>query len=141
MRVFILLLPWLELFTLIQLGIETSALTAILYVLATFLLGMAVLRRQGMGMIERLRRAQDGSVIGPQLLVDDMAMGLAGLLLLFPGLITDAAALVVMVGPLRRRLARAIGGPEPELYRPEEDTSSHVTLEGQYRRVDPGEDP
>ncbi len=139
MRVFILLLPWLELFTLIQLGIETSALTAILYVLATFLLGMALLRRQGMGMIERLRRAQDGSVIGPQLLVDDMAMGLAGLLLLFPGLITDAAALVVMVGPLRRRLARVIAGPEPEPYHPERDTTSHVTLEGQYRRVDTDE--
>jgi UPF0716 protein FxsA len=139
MRFLIMLLPWVELFTLIQLGIETSALTAILYVLATFLLGLAVLRRQGKGMFERLRRAQDGSVIGPQLLVDDVAVGLAGLLLLFPGLISDVAALVVLVGPLRRRLARVIGGPEPEPYRPERDTTSQVTLEGQYRRVDPDE--
>ena len=36
MRVFFMLLPWLELFTLIQLGVETSALTAIFYVLFTF---------------------------------------------------------------------------------------------------------
>ena len=50
MRLFIGLLPWLELFTLIQLGIETSALTALLYVLFTFMLGVAVLRRQGLGM-------------------------------------------------------------------------------------------
>ena len=48
-------------------------------------------------------------------------------------------ALVVLVGPLRRRLARVIGGPEPEPYRPERDTTSQVTLEGQYRRVDPDE--
>ena len=40
MRLFILLLPWLELFTLIQLGIETSALTAIAYVLGTLVLGV-----------------------------------------------------------------------------------------------------
>ena len=72
MRLFIALLPWLELFTLIQLGIKTSALTALLYVLATFLLGAAVLRRQGMGMFERLRQAQEGRIIGRELLVDDM---------------------------------------------------------------------
>ena len=140
MRFFIMLLPWLELFTLIQLGIETSALTVVLYVLATFLLGMAILRRQGMGMFERLRQTQDGRVLVPQLLVDDMAMGMAGLLLLFPGLISDAAALLVMIGPLRRRLARAVGGPEPEVYRPERDLSSQVTLEGQYHRVEPDKD-
>ncbi len=140
MRFFIMLLPWLELFTLIQLGIETSALRVLLYVLATFLLGMAILRRQGMGMFERLRQTQDGRVLGPQLLVDDMAMGLAGLLLLFPGLISDAAALLVMIGPLRRRLVRAVGGPEPEVYRPERDLTSHVTLEGQYHRVEPDKD-
>ena len=35
MRFIIMLLPWLELFTLIQLGIETSALTALGYVLFT----------------------------------------------------------------------------------------------------------
>ncbi len=136
MRFFIMLLPWLELFTLIQLGIETSALTAILYVLVTFFLGVAILRRQGLDMFERLRRTQEGSVIGPQLLLDDMVMGLAGLLLLFPGLISDVAAVLVMIGPLRRRLVRLFQGPEPEIYRPEQDAGSNVTLEGQYRRVD-----
>ena len=79
-----MLLPWLELFTLIQLGIETSALTAIGYVLATLALGILVLQRQGQGMFERLREAQEGRIIGPQLLLDDMAMGLAGLLLITP---------------------------------------------------------
>jgi UPF0716 protein FxsA len=136
MRLFILLLPWLELFTLIQLGIETSALTAITYVLLTFVLGILVLQRQGRGMFDRLREAQEGRVFGPQLLLDDMAMGLAGLLLIIPGMITDIAALLVMVGPLRRRLARLIYGPQPEVYAPRRDDTGHVTIEGQYRRVD-----
>ena len=55
MRFLVFLLPWLELFTLIELGIETSALTALGYVLLTFVLGMAILQRQGWGMFERLR--------------------------------------------------------------------------------------
>jgi UPF0716 protein FxsA len=130
MRLLIMLLPWLELFTLIQLGIETSALTAIGYVLATLALGILVLQRQGQGMFERLREAQEGRIIGPQLLLDDMAMGLAGLLLIIPG----------MIGPLRRRLANWIFGPQPEPYAPQRDDSSHITIEGNYRRVDDDEE-
>jgi UPF0716 protein FxsA len=140
MRLFIMLLPWLELFTLIQLGIETSALTAIGYVLATLALGVLVLQRQGQGMFERLREAQEGRIIGPQLLLDDMAMGLAGLLLIIPGMITDISALLVMIGPLRRRLANWIFGPQPEPYAPRRDDSSHITIEGNYRRVDDDEE-
>ncbi len=136
MRLFIMLLPWLELFTLIQLGIETSALTTIGYVLATLALGIMVLQRQGQGMFERLREAQEGRVLGPQLLLDDMAMGLAGLLLIIPGMITDLSAVLVMFGPLRRRLAGWLYGPQPEPYAPQRDDSSHVTIEGNYRRVD-----
>ena len=43
-------------------------------------------------MFERLRQTQEGRIMGPQLLLDDMAMGLAGLLLMIPGMITDFAA-------------------------------------------------
>ncbi|MDE0952318.1 MAG: FxsA family protein [Halioglobus sp.] len=136
MRFFIMLLPWLELFTLIELGIETSALTVIVYVFATGVLGLAILRRQGRGMFESLREAQNGRVIGPQLLLDDMAMGCAGLLLIFPGMISDFAALIVMIGPLRRRLVQAFMGPQPELYQPQRAEPGHETIEGSFRRVD-----
>jgi UPF0716 protein FxsA len=136
MRFFIMLLPWLELFTLIQLGVETSALTALAYVLGTVFIGILVLQRQGRGMFERLRQAQEGKVMGPQLLLDDMAMGLSGLLLIVPGMITDCAALLVMIGPLRRKVAQWVYGPQPEPYAPQRDAGSHTTIEGSYRRLD-----
>ncbi|KAA1194519.1 FxsA family protein [Pseudohalioglobus sediminis] len=136
MRLLIMLLPWLELFTLVQLGIETSALTVLLYVLATLVLGGLILRRQGMQMFERMRALQQGGVLGPQLLVDDMAMGLAAVLLMFPGMLTDVAAVVVMIGPLRRRLAGALGGPAVEPYAPARDVESETIIEGQYTRLD-----
>ena len=136
MRFLFMLLPWLELFTLIQLGIETSALTALAWVFGTLFLGIAILQRQGQGMFERLRETQEGRILGPELLLDDMAMGLAGMLLIIPGLITDTAAVIVMIGPLRRRLARWLLGPQPEPYAPEKDEGEHITIEGSYRRVD-----
>jgi UPF0716 protein FxsA len=91
-------------------------------------------------MFERLREAQEGKVMGPQLLLDDMAMGLSGLLLIIPGMITDFAALVVMIGPLRRRVAQWLYGPQPEPYAPQRDTGTHTTIEGSYRRVDDDND-
>mgnify|MGYP003381108727 CR=1 FL=1 len=136
MRLFVLLLPWLELFTLIQLGVATSALTAIAYVFFTLILGMAILQRQGQGMFERLRQSQQGRLVGPELLLDDMALGLAGILLMIPGLLSDFAAVIVVIGPLRRRVASWIGGPKPEPYAPERDSGEQVTLEGQFHRVD-----
>ena len=141
LRFLILLLPWLELFTLIQLGIETSALTALGWVLLTFFGGLALLQRQGRGMFEHLREQQQGRVLGPQLLLDDMALGLAGLLLIVPGLITDCAALLVVLGPLRRRLARAAFGPQPERFQPGRDEGAGETIEGSYRRVDDERNP
>lgn len=136
MRLFILLLPWLELFTLIKLGTETSAFMALLYVFATFMLGLFVLRRQGRGMFLRLREAQQGRVLGAQLVKDDMAVGLAGLLLMVPGLITDFLALVIFIGPLRRRVTSALLGPQPEPYDPDRDVTGNVTIEGEFQRSD-----
>jgi UPF0716 protein FxsA len=141
MRVVILLLPWLELFTLIELGIKTSALTAIAYVFVTLFIGLAILRRQGMGMFERLRQGQDGRILGPELFLDDMAMGFAGLLLMIPGIITDLLALIVMVGPLRRTLARAVLGPQSVVRTSERSVGPHETIEGVYRHVDDDKTP
>jgi UPF0716 protein FxsA len=135
MRVAILLLPWLELFTLIELGIKTSALTAIAYVFVTLFIGLAILRRQGRGIFERLRQGQDGRILGPELFLDDMAMGFAGLLLMVPGMITDFFALIVMVGPLRRRLARTILGPQVVVRTSQRNAGAHETIEGDYRHV------
>ena len=136
MRYIIILLPWLELFTLIQLGVETSALTALGYVLLTAVAGIWLLRRQGEGMFRRLREVQQGAVPGPQLLLDDMAVGLAGLLLIVPGMISDLGAVVVLVGPLRRKLQRWFGGVQSQPSRPQSEKSGPTTLEGEYRRLD-----
>ena len=136
MRFAVLLLPWLELLTLIELGVRTSALTALAYVFATALLGMAMLQRQGLGIVERLRQAQYGRTIGADILLDDMAMGFAGILLMIPGILTDLIAILVLIGPLRRRLARAWVPPSPAVYVPEQDTGPHQTIEGEFHHVD-----
>lgn len=140
MRFFILLLPWLELFTLIQLGTKTSALTALAYVFGTLVLGVLILRHQGRGVVEKLRQSSNGRILGPQLLLDDMAVGLAGLLLIIPGVLTDVAALVVLIGPLRRRLVAWFRPAAAEPFVADREPGEHIIIEGDYQRVDqPGD--
>jgi UPF0716 protein FxsA len=136
MRIALMLLPWVELFTLIELGIQTSALTAVAYVFVTALIGMAMLQRQGRGMFERLRQSHGGGFLGPQLLLDDMALGFSGLLLIFPGMITDLIAVILAIGPVRRRLMRALSGSELANTGGVHDERSRETIEGEYRRID-----
>jgi UPF0716 protein FxsA len=142
MRWIILLLPWIELFTLIRLGMQIGALATVLYVFATLMLGLSIMRLQGMEVLSRLRDAQMGWSIPPQLLVDELALGLAGLLLAIPGLVTDVLALLVLAGPLLRRLFRGgaapPGGPGGDRgpgSRADSD-GGHTTVEGEYRRLD-----
>jgi UPF0716 protein FxsA len=135
-----LLLPWLELWTLIELGSATSGLTAMAYVFVTLAVGITLIRRQGEGMMSRLReQAQDG-LFNPEWLVDDLALVGAGVLLMIPGLITDSLALIFLIAPLRRGLGRLLGvkmvqSGQSAQFRTT-DSEEQVTLEGEYRRVD-----
>ena len=138
----VFLFPWLELWTLIQLGVETSALTALAWVALTILLGITMIRRKGLSMIRQLQRETESGLIAPRLLGDDLAIITSGLLFICPGLITDTMALLVLIGPLRRGLLR-VG---PARYRAEThfsvktppggDPADKVTIEGDFRRVD-----
>lgn len=140
MRWFFLLLPWFELFTLISLGAEIGALATLAYVFITFVLGVTIIRAQGMEILTRLRAAQNGQVVVGQMLADEVSVGFAGLLLLIPGLFTDALGVLVLFGPLRRRLQRLFtGGDEPRsTSRTYADAPNHraETLDGEFRRLD-----
>ena len=151
MRLILLLYPWLELLSLIQLGIEAGALVAIAWVLGMFMLGSVLLRHVGMTAVTRLRDAQRNGVLQQTLFIDDFAVAVAGLLLMIPGLLSDFFALVVLVGPLRRGLAQWVVGksarntsqpfgsdpPPSGSYRgsPPGSNSRPVTLEGDFEEV------
>lgn len=138
----VLLFPWLELWTLIQLGIETTALTALAWVFGTVALGIGMIRRQGLNLIRQLQRDSESGLITPRFLGDDLAVVSSGLLFVVPGLITDFLALLVLIGPVRRALLR-VG---PARFRAEahstaqreadEPPQDNVTIEGDYRRLD-----
>ena len=108
MRIALLLYPLLELWSLIELGAQTSAGLAVLWVLAAGFLGMTTIRFAGAQVLSRLQAAQREGVLQQQLVASDMALAIAGLLLIIPGLLSDAMAVLVLMRPVRHLLGSAV---------------------------------
>ena len=114
MRVLLFLYPWLELWSLIELGAQTSASLALLWVLLAGVLGVSLIRFAGHHAVAHLQVAQREGRLRQQLLVDDMSLVVVGALLIIPGLLSDVVGFLVLFRPLRGLLARAVLGAGTE---------------------------
>ena len=101
MRWVLFLYPWLELWSLIELGGQTTPLISLGWVLAMLMLGGAMVRWAGRNSLQRLAQARSGGMLVQQLVLADFALILSGLLLAIPGLISDCVALLIWIKPLR----------------------------------------
>ncbi len=141
MQLFILLFPFLELFTLIELGDHIGSLNTLFYVLATFFGGLTLLKQQGLSMLKQAQAAQTGQPwISSRLLLDDMAIGFAAILLMIPGLLSDISALFILIAPLRRKLASMLGqkAPEQTTFYDKKADKNFTVIEGEYEEKDRG---
>jgi UPF0716 protein FxsA len=87
--------------------------SALAGVLLLSLLGAAVMSRQGLSLLTEIRATIGAGRMPARALADTMLVGVAGLLLLVPGYLTDIAGLLLLVPPLRlllyHVLARRMG--------------------------------
>jgi UPF0716 protein FxsA len=99
-------LPFAELALLIKTGQTIGIWATLGLVIGAGLLGAIVWSHQGLSVARKTRAAlaQGKPPVGPVL--DGAFLLLAGLLLIMPGFLTDVAALLLLVPPVRRRFAR-----------------------------------
>lgn len=110
------LLPALELVLLIGIGRRIGLLATLVLIVATGLVGAALVRRQGLGVLERLRSETRAGNLPADPLIDGAFLVVAGALLVTPGVLTDAFGFALLVprfrlllrAALRRRLERAV---------------------------------
>ena len=110
MKWLLFLYPWLELWSLIELGAQTSVTKAMLWVLGGGVLGITMFRLAGRQTLEHLQQAQREGALSQQLLMGNVARLVAGVLLIIPGLISDVLAVVVLIAPLRILIAKLLVG-------------------------------
>ena len=99
------LIPLVEIYLLIKLGQNFGAITSILLVIFTGILGGYLARMEGLRTLFRIQETMgEGRMPGEELL-DALLIAIAGLVLITPGFITDVVGFLLLF-PFTRMLAK-----------------------------------
>ena len=91
------IIPVVEIYLLIQIGTIFGALTSIALVIVTGFLGAYLARIQGLQTLFRIQKSlREGRMPSGELL-DAFLIGIAGLVLLTPGFLTDAFGFLLLI--------------------------------------------
>jgi UPF0716 protein FxsA len=100
------LVPLVELSLLVWIGEQTAWWFPILIVLATGIVGAALARWQGWRTMVRIQDDLRAGRMPADAMVDGLLILVAGLLLVTPGVLTDAVGFALLVPPLRSLVKR-----------------------------------
>lgn len=98
------LLPFLEIYVLITVGSSIGFLPTVALVLGLSVFGAYLLRQQGLKTLFSAQQSLAEGHMPVETLLDGAGLTLAGVLMVAPGLITDAMGFVLLVPQLRRPL-------------------------------------
>jgi UPF0716 protein FxsA len=109
-------LPLLELYILIKIGSHLGAFVTIGLVIFTALLGLLLARFEGLRTWHQIRQSLSQGIVPAEEMVDSVLIFAGGVLFVIPGVITDVAALILLIPFtrtifkrwLRRRFDRAV---------------------------------
>ena len=93
--------PLVEMVILIEVGSRIGTLPTIFIVVITGIIGAALARSEGVGVIRRIYRETSQGILPADALMDGLIILIAGCLLITPGLLTDAAGFMFLVPSIR----------------------------------------
>lgn len=99
-----LIIPVVEIMVLIKVGSFLGLFWTILLILSTAVIGVNILRQQGMAVLTRAgQKLNEGSLPAHEL-AEGFLLALAGALLITPGLVTDTIGFCLLVPSIRQRM-------------------------------------
>ena len=103
-----LVVPLVEIYLLIQVGQVIGAGWTIFLVVLTAVIGVALLRIQGLSTLHRAQRKMQQNELPAMEILEGMGLLVAGALLLTPGFFTDTIGFLLLIPPTRRWLVGGI---------------------------------
>ncbi len=103
-----LLVPIVELAVILQVGQALGTWTTIFLLVAISVVGAALVKREGLGVLEQFRAQVRNGVVPGRELADGAMILVAGALLLTPGFVTDTVGLALLLPPVRAALRAGI---------------------------------
>lgn len=104
----VLIVPFAEIYLLIQVGGIIGALPTIFLVVFTAMLGAFLLKQQGLATFQRFQKSLAQGEVPAYEMIEGPIILLGGILLLTPGFLTDILGFACLVPSLRRRIAQYI---------------------------------
>ncbi|AEG00156.1 FxsA family protein [Methylomonas methanica] len=138
---FFLIVPFVEIYVLLQVGGLIGAFPTILLVVFTAALGAWLLRRQGFATWQRFQTNLAQGTIPAYEMIEGPILLVGGALLLTPGFFTDALGFACLIPALRQKIARYIienhlvSGGSADLSRRSGPSQPNV-IEGEYTTDD-----
>jgi UPF0716 protein FxsA len=90
-------LPLLELYILIKIGSYLGAFLTIALIIFTALLGLLLARFEGLRTWHQIRQSLSQGIVPAEEMLDSVLIFVGGVLFVIPGVITDLAALVLLI--------------------------------------------
>ena len=98
------IIPIIEIYLLIEIGSMFGALTAVALVILTGFLGAFLARMQGLQTLYRIQESLREGRMPSGVLLDALLIGIAGLVLLTPGFLTDSAGFLLLIPATRNAI-------------------------------------
>ena len=102
------LVPAIELALLIELGRRIGTLETMAVIATTGVLGAFLARRQGLGVLRKIRQEVDEGRIPAGPIADGVMILLAAALLMTPGILTDAVGFLCLIPVTRQAIRRLL---------------------------------
>lgn len=100
--------PIIEMYLLLQVGGYLGVLPTIGMVMATAVIGVALLRAQGLATLQRGVGRLNSGEVPAQEIAEGMMLGISGALLLTPGFVTDSVGFALLIPPVRAQVFRLL---------------------------------
>ncbi len=138
---FFLIVPFVEIYLLLQLGGIVGIIPTVLLVVFTAVLGAWLLRKQGFATWQRLQENLAKGAVPAYEMIEGPILLVGGALLLTPGFFTDALGFACLIPQMRRKFAKYVienhlinvqtGSPFQKL-----KSKKDNVLEGEFERKD-----
>lgn len=104
----LLALPLIEIALFIVVGRAIGLLPTLALVVGAAIFGAILLRQQGLGVVSRMRSNLNAGTVPGRAMFDAMLIGLAAVLLVLPGFLSDIVALGLLIPAVRGAIFAAL---------------------------------
>ena len=134
----IIAVPYLEFLVFVEVANEIGGVTALALTILTAILGIFIIRQEGIEVLKNLKNTVDRGESPVSELIHGFFLAIAGFFFLLPGFITDTIAVLLAIAPVRAMLGKMLinAGHHSYQNRPRSSFRGGIIIDGEFEETD-----